>query len=280
MASTQADTPTVSGPAAPSPDLRATAVTKRFRVGAGQSVTAVDGLNLVIAGGTVTALAGPNGAGKSTLLRLLAGLLRPDEGSLRVAGLDAATEPDRIRNIIGYVAETPGLYDRLYPAEYLKFFAKLYDLPRDEQTARVEELLRRIDLQDARRRIGTFSKGMKQRLNVARAILHRPRILLLDEPADGLDAAARAWLYRLLSDFARYEGGLAVIASHHLQELDDICDLVVVMRSGRVLLAGSTQEVRRAAVHGPGAAEDLPPTDPGAPPLSLDAACLKILGQP
>ena len=177
--------------------------------------------------------------------------------------------------MIGYVAETPGLYDRLYPAEYLRFFATLYDVPPDRQAARIAELLALVELQDVRRRIGTFSKGMKQRLNVARAILHRPRILLLDEPADGLDGAARKWLYGLVGGFAHQEGGLAIIASHHLQELDDISDVIVVMKSGKVVASGSPRQVRLAA---PGAAGDQ--QAPDAPVPSLDDACLKILERP
>jgi len=260
-------------------DIRAEAVTKRFRISSGNSVTAVDRLDLAATQRTVTVLAGPNGAGKSTLLRLVAGLLRPDEGTLRVAGFDVATQSDRTRSIVGYVAETPCLYDRLYAAEYLRFFAALYDVPRDRCQTRVAELLSLVELQDVRRRIGTFSKGMKQRLNVARAILHRPKILLLDEPADGLDAAARGWLYRLVDGFAHQQGGLAIIASHHLEELDDICDVVTVMRSGKVLASGSPRDIRRAAMDGAGAAGNPPGPAPDGTKPSLDDACLRILGQ-
>jgi ABC-2 type transport system ATP-binding protein len=263
-------TPT-SDPEAPL-DIRAEGVTKVFRVASNQRIIALDNLNLTAAQRTVTVLAGPNGAGKSTLLRLVAGLLRPDEGNLRIAGLDVATQSDRTRSLVGYVAETPGLYDRLYPAEYLGFFAALYDVPADQRPGRIAELLSLVDLQDAPRRIGTFSKGMKQRLNVARAILHRPRVLLLDEPADGLDGAARKWLYGLVSNFAHEEGGVAIIASHHLQELDDICDVVTIMKSGKIVVSGSPDDVRRAARPPAGAAPD-------GPSPSLDDACLTILGE-
>jgi ABC-2 type transport system ATP-binding protein len=259
-------------------DIRAEGVTKHFRISSGKGVTALDRLDLAAAQGTVTVLAGPNGAGKSTVLRLVAGLLKPDEGSLRIAGIDVATESDRTRGMVGYVAETPSLYDRLYPAEYLRFFAALYDVPRDRQQARVAELLLLVELQDVQRRIGTFSKGMKQRLNVARAILHHPKILLLDEPADGLDAAARNWLYRLVGDFAHQQGGLVLVASHHLQELDGICDVLMVMRSGKVLVSGSPREVRRAAMDGAGATANPSGTAPDDSTLSLDDACLRILG--
>jgi len=198
------------------------------------AVRALDGLDLSVPAGRVVALVGPNGAGKTTLLLVLAGLLAPDGGSVTVAGADPVREPFEVRRVVGWMPDFFGVYDGLTAQEYLELFGAAYRLPRPERPTRARELLALVQLEDrAATPIASLSRGQKQRLGFARAIVHRPRVLLLDEPASGLDPRARVNLrdvVRRQSD----EGACVLVSSHVLSELEEMTDSAVFVEGGRV----------------------------------------------
>ncbi len=204
---------------------------------------AVQGMTLTIRRGEVLALIGPNGAGKSTTLRILATLQRPDSGSVLWDGQDAWEQRYAIRPRIGFLGDGTALYPGMTAAGYLQFFAECYGQTDSAAKTRVEELLQIFDLgskSDAR--ISEMSKGMRQRLAIARTLVHRPELLLLDEPADGLDPLARRQLREILRQVASDGVGI-VISSHILRELDGFCDAVAVIQKGKLEVAGPVEEV-------------------------------------
>jgi ABC-2 type transport system ATP-binding protein len=204
---------------------------------------AVHGLALTIRRGEVLALIGPNGAGKSTTLRILATLQCPDKGRVLWDGKDAWPARYTIRQRIGFLGDGTALYPGMTAAGYLQFFAECYGQPDKAARARVAELLQIFDLASkADARISDMSKGMRQRLAIARTLVHRPELLLLDEPADGLDPLARRQLRDTLRQVAA-EGVGIVISSHILRELDGFCDAVAVIQKGKLEVAGPVEEV-------------------------------------
>jgi len=192
--------------------------------------TALHPIDLVIPRGQVALLVGANGAGKSTLLRLVAGLCRPSAGSVKINGLDPQRIPEA-RAEIGLISHQTLLYDELTARENLRFFAQLYGL--DNPSERLAAALAVVGLNERfDQRVGSFSRGMKQRLAIARAILHDPSILLLDEPFTGLDASASAALHRLLRRF-RQEGRTCILVTHHLGEAEGLVDRLLVIERGQ-----------------------------------------------
>ena len=206
-------------------------LSRRFR-----SVIAVDQLDLCIPIGTIFGFLGPNGAGKTTTVRMLCALIAPSAGSARVAGFDIQTEAEAVRANTGILTETPGLYDALSAIENLVFFARLYGLSRDQATERATFYLRLFELWERRNEpVGGFSKGMRQKLAIARALLHDPAVLFLDEPTSGLDpAAARA--VRDLIKSLRASGRTIFLTTHNLAEADELCDLIAVFRTRLISL--------------------------------------------
>jgi ABC-2 type transport system ATP-binding protein len=199
------------------------------------TVPALSGVTLSAPYGQVTALVGPNGAGKTTLLLILASLLRPDKGEVRVAGADPVTDPYGVRASMGWMPDSFGVYDQLTVREYLGFFADAYRLKRSGVANRVAELLTLIHLAEyAYQPVHVLSRGQKQRLALARALIHRPRVLLLDEPASGLDPRSRVELRDILRGLAT-EGTAVLVSSHILTELEEIADRVVLVASGRTV---------------------------------------------
>jgi ABC-2 type transport system ATP-binding protein len=200
-------------------------LSRRFR-----SVIAVDQLDLCIPIGTIFGFLGPNGAGKTTTVRMLCALIAPSAGSARVAGFDIQTEAEAVRANTGILTETPGLYDALSAIENLVFFARLYGLSRDQATERATFYWERRN-----EPVGGFSKGMRQKLAIARALLHDPAVLFLDEPTSGLDpAAARA--VRDLIKSLRASGRTIFLTTHNLAEADELCDLIAVFRTRLISL--------------------------------------------
>jgi ABC-2 type transport system ATP-binding protein len=194
---------------------------------------ALDGFDVAIPRGKVTALVGPNGAGKTTLLLILAGLLAPDRGRATVGGFDPTTNPYDVHRSVGWMPDFFGTYDGLTLQEYLELFGALYEMPSAERRDRAEELLSLVKLSDkASDPVHTLSRGQKQRLGFARTIVHRPSILLLDEPASGLDPRARVELRDLVRAQA-VAGVSVVVSSHILSELEEMSDLVVFADRGR-----------------------------------------------
>jgi ABC-2 type transport system ATP-binding protein len=214
-------------------------------------VAALDGLDLDVPRGGVFGLVGPNGAGKTTAMLAMVTLLEPDAGELEVFGHDPRTDPRAVRRIVGYVPDVFGLYDGLSCAEYLDFFASAYDVPRAERGDLVDTLLELVELEPKRDTdVSGLSRGMQQRLSLARGLVHDPQLLIADEPASGLDPRARVELREILTELAS-RGVTVVISSHILAELDELCDRVAIIEAGTVLNQGTPDEIRAAvgAIH-------------------------------
>lgn len=207
---------------------------------------AVDGMTFTVEPGEVFGLLGPNGAGKTTTVRLLNGILPPSGGTARVFGLDPVAEGAQIRRRTGVLTETPALYERLSARENLEFFATLQNLPQPELKRRVDEMLSFFELGSrAGDKVETFSKGMKQRLALARALVHRPPLLFLDEPSSGLDPEAAQQVDDLIASLGRTDGQTVILATHNLLEAERLCDRVAVMNKGKILALGSLKELAR-----------------------------------
>lgn len=208
----------------------------------GQRV-AVNQLTLTVPEGTVFGFLGPNGAGKTTTVRLLTSLIAPSHGSAMVNGFALGTEDHKIRSSVGILTETPGLYDRLNALQNLTFFARLYGLSTQRATEQAKRHLRMLDLWERRHDlVGSFSKGMRQKLAIARALLHEPRLIFLDEPTSGLDPEA-ARMVRTFLKTLRSEGRTIFLTTHNLPEADELCDLIGVFR-GTLLRVDSPTNLR------------------------------------
>lgn len=208
------------------------------------SVHALRGASFEVAAGEIVALLGPNGAGKSTLIRCLTTLLKPDAGSFTVAGTDVVADPVAARSHFGYAGQEGALDKLLTGAEMLRFQAGLAHLQRDEARSRAAELLARFGLaQVAQRAVETYSGGMRRRLDLACALLHRPRVLILDEPSTGLDYEARLGLWALLAELQR-EGVAILLATHDFEEAEQLANRCVLLAQGRVAGSGSPTELR------------------------------------
>ncbi|HAP76150.1 MAG TPA: ABC transporter ATP-binding protein [Acidimicrobiaceae bacterium] len=232
----EADTP--DPPAEPQAAVRAEQLTKRYG-----TLAAVDHLDLVIPRGSIFGLIGPNGAGKSTTFAITASLLRPTSGRITVMGADPTVKPRTVRRRMGYMPDNLGVYDNLRVDEYLEFFAASYGIHRSEWSALVDGLLELVDLTVKRTAmVNSLSRGMKQRLSLARALVHDPELLVLDEPASGLDPRARVELRELLRSLNAM-GKTIVISSHILAELEEMCTDVAIMEAGKLLAAGPPREI-------------------------------------
>ena len=207
--------------------IRATDLGRRFG-----PIWAVRNMNLEVFRGEVLGLLGPNGAGKTTTVRLLTALIEPTEGRATVDGLDVTDQSDDVRARVGILTETPGLYDKLSAAANLDFFGRLHDLDDATRATRIEHYLRLFSLWERRDDIaGNFSKGMKQKLAIARALLHDPAVVFLDEPTAALDPEA-AYVVREAIEGLRRSGRTIVLATHNLDEADRLCDRVAFVRGG------------------------------------------------
>jgi len=205
---------------------------------------ALRSLDLDVPAGSSFGLIGPNGAGKSTTFGILATLLVPTAGSAWVLGLNPATHARRLRQVLGYMPDVMGLYDNLTVEEYLRFYAAAYRLDSSSWSATIDGLLELVNL-DVKRddQVDDLSRGMKQRLSLARALVHDPQVLVLDEPASGLDPRARVELRSLLVELRRL-GKTVVISSHILSELEEMCTHVAILEAGRLLAAGEPDVIR------------------------------------
>lgn len=214
----------------------------------GQTV-AVDHLTLDVEAGEIFAVLGHNGAGKTTAVRLLNGVLRPDSGSARVLGRSPITDGAAVRRRTGVLTETPALDERLTARENLEYTAAFYDVPERATDARVDELLHAFDLHDrAEERVGGYSKGMKQRLALARLLTHDPEILFLDEPTAALDPVASRRLHTLIRESARARGRTVFLCTHNLAEAERLCDRVAVLDHGRLVALGTPDELAQRFV--------------------------------
>lgn len=229
------------------PAIETRSITRVYQTsGKRPAIRAVDAVDLEVAQGQVLALLGPNGAGKTTMVRMLSCLLRPTEGTARVGGNDIREKPERVRALCGISTEAPGLYERLTAGEYLAFFARLYGVSDKEVSARVEEQLRAAGLWSRRQDLlATFSKGMRQKMNIARALVHRPRVVFLDEPTSGLDVEAAGEVRDHILEMSQDADTTFVICTHNLPEAEGLCDRIAVMNQGRILATGAPEELKR-----------------------------------
>lgn len=208
-------------------------------------MTALDGLDIEVPTGSIFGFLGPNGAGKTTTIRLLLGLLEPSSGRATVLGRDVRTDSQGIRERVGVLLESDGLYARLTARQNLDFFARVARLDSGEREARIRALLEEIGLWDRRNDpVADFSRGMKQKLALARAFLHRPTLLFLDEPTAGLDTPTAVGLRRELVSLAREEGVTVFLTTHNLLEAERVCDRVAVIRQGNLLAEGPPEAIR------------------------------------
>jgi ABC-2 type transport system ATP-binding protein len=223
------------------PVIAADGLTRRFG-----DVVAVDHLTLEVRPGEIFGFLGHNGAGKTTSVRLFNGILAPDGGRARVLGLQPVVDGPALRRRTGVLTETPSLDERLTGRENLAIYADLYNVPQATVAGRVEELLESFDLADrAGEKAGGYSKGMKQRLALARALLHKPELLFLDEPTAGLDPVAARHVHELILRLSHQEKHTVFLCTHNLIEAQNLCDRVAVLEHGRLVALGTPHELAR-----------------------------------
>ena len=226
------------------PVIQISSLTRRFG-----KKNAVDGLTLDVHAGEIFGFLGHNGAGKTTTVRLLNGVLEPTSGTVNVLGLDPQTDGPAVRARTGVLTETPSLDERLTARDNLSFYADLYSIPRVDIPVRVDSLLTEFELADrADEKVAGYSKGMKQRLALARALLHRPEVLCLDEPTAALDPVATRHVHTLVENLARREGCTVLLCTHNLVEAQKLCDRVAVMENGLLVALGTPSELTRQYV--------------------------------
>ena len=222
------------------PVVEINGLTKRYG-----EFTALDSLTLSVSRGTILGLIGPNGAGKTTTIKILVGLARPTSGSARIAGVDCVREARRIKHLVGYLPDKFGAYDNMRVHEYLDFFGAAFGIPRRKRAARIEEVLETTGTGWMRDRyVEALSHGMQQRVGIARTLLHDPEVLILDEPANGLDPQARVEMRELLLHLAAM-GKTLIVTSHILPELSRICSQVAIMTHGKLRAFGTLDEIAR-----------------------------------
>jgi ABC-2 type transport system ATP-binding protein len=214
------------------------------------SLVAVNDLTLEVPKGSIFGLIGPNGAGKSTTFAILASIMAPTFGWVEVAGYDPSRDPAGVRRHLGYMPDVLGVYDNLRVDEYLEFFAAAYKVPRANRAGLLDGLLELVGLEVKREAmVDSLSRGMKQRLALARALVHDPEVLILDEPASGLDPRARVELRVLLSEL-KAMGKTIVISSHILAELEEMCTHVAILEAGQLVASGEPMAIRRRLAGG------------------------------
>ena len=210
------------------------------------SFTAVQNLNLKIEEGEVFGLLGPNGAGKTTTLRMLAALISPTEGSATVAGFDIRRDPSKVRQNVGILTENPSLYERLSAFENMDFFAEAYGITNaTERHQRIREALEFLSLWNRRNdKVANYSKGMKQKLAIARTTLHKPKILFLDEPTAGLDPESSKEIRDLITQLSEREKRTILLCTHHLEDAEKLCSRVLIMNRSKALVTGTPEQLQ------------------------------------
>jgi ABC-2 type transport system ATP-binding protein len=236
----------------PSPAIEIEGLVKTY-----QGFHAVDGLSVVVPQSCFFGFLGPNGAGKTTTIKMLMGLAQPDAGTIRVLGLPLPEKSLEIRREIGLVPDDSLLFDYLTGAEYLEFVGRLYGLSRGVAGERGQELLELFQLNERERKlIGEYSKGMRKRIAMAAALIHRPRLFLMDEPFEGVDAVGARLMKDILVEQVR--GGATVfLTSHVLEVVERLCDRVAIINRGKIVVQGTIQELREQAASGAGTLEEI-----------------------
>jgi ABC-2 type transport system ATP-binding protein len=224
-----------------------------------ETIRAVDGISFEVEKGIIFGFLGPNGAGKTTTIHMLLGLLDPSEGDAKVLGYDTRDQSDQVRNNTGALLEHSGVYEQLSAEDNLEYFGRIYRLPILKRQERIKELLTQIELWDRRKeKVGKWSKGMKQKLALARAMFHRPPLVFLDEPTAGLDVVSANAVRDNLAEIAARDGVTVFLTTHNMAEAEKLCSQVAVIRKGRLVAIGHPDELRSAAsgprlqIHGHG----------------------------
>lgn len=233
------------------PALRLTGLCKNF------GTPAVEQLNLNVKRGELYALLGPNGAGKSTTLRMVAGLLLPDAGKIEILGIELNANPSAAKQKLAYLPDDPMLYNKLKPLEYLEFVAGLWGIPAEQAEPKARELLEWLDLsKHANELTEGFSRGMKQKLALAGALIHAPELIILDEPLTGLDVAAGRQVKDLLLAHVA-SGGTVILTTHILDVAERLAERIGIIQHGKLIVEGTLEELRNQSLHGAKSLEDL-----------------------
>lgn len=236
-------------------------LSKRF-----DNFLAVDRVSLELGAGQVLALLGPNGAGKTTTVRMLTSVLHPTSGSARVAGYDVITRPAEVRSRVGVLTEQHGLYSRMRGDEYLDFFGQIYNLPTPHRRQRIQTLFDQFGMQEfVHRRIGEYSKGMRQKLALARALLHEPPVLLLDEPTSAMDPESARQVRDAILELRSSERAI-ILCTHNLAEAEELADQIAIIRRGRIIVQGTPEALKHQVLGLPEFELDLAEPVVGAPP--------------
>jgi len=232
--------------------IRLTDLTKRYG-----KFTAVDGISLEIHRGELFGFLGPNGAGKTTTMRMIAGILQPTSGRIEIAGDDIAHNPIRAKSRLGFIPDRPFVYDKLTGAEFLRFVAALYGQEGEAVERRMEELLDLFELMPWKDElVESYSHGMRQKLIISSALLHRPEVIVVDEPMVGLDPKGQKFLKDLFRAFVE-RGGTVLMSTHTLDMVEEMCDRIGIIAGGRILACGSMAEVRQQTAAGDSRLEEL-----------------------
>ncbi len=232
--------------------IRLTGLTKRYG-----KFTAVDGIDLEVPRGELFGLLGPNGAGKSTSIRMIVGILRPTSGTVTVGGIDIQTRPLEAKARLGYIPDRPFVYDKLTGGEFLRFAAALYGMQGPAVERRIDELLSLFELGQWKGELTeSYSHGMRQKLIIASAFLHRPQVIVVDEPMVGLDPKAARILKDLFREYT-HRGHTVMMSTHTLEVAERTCDRVAIIKKGQILACGTIDEVRRGASGGDEGLEEI-----------------------
>ncbi|MCK4693231.1 MAG: ABC transporter ATP-binding protein [Anaerolineales bacterium] len=215
------------------------------------TLAAVEGVSLRVEAGEILALLGPNGAGKTTTIRMLASILRPTRGTAKIKGFDVVQEPIDVRRSVGFLTEHHGLYTRMKQQEYLQFFGQIHKMPATVIRERTTELLTQYGLNEASElRLGQFSKGMRQKLALARTLLHDPAVLLLDEPTSAMDPSSAHMVREGISGL-RSSNRAIIVCTHNLHEAEMLADTIAIIRRGRIIANGTPKELKRSLLGDP-----------------------------
>ncbi len=219
-------------------DIRIDQLTKRYG-----PQTAVDGISFRVSAGEVLGFLGPNGAGKSTTMKMICGLIAPNAGTIAVGGKSVADEPDKVREMIGYLPESNPLYEDMPVLDLLKFAARLQGVPRDRETQRIREMVEVCGLGlEKHKKIGELSKGYRQRVGLAQAMVHDPQVLILDEPTSGLDPNQIVEIRSLIKDLGQAK--TVIFSTHILSEVEAVCDRILIINRGRIVADGAPETLR------------------------------------
>ena len=232
--------------------IQLSGLTKRYG-----SFTAVDGIDLTVPKGELFGFLGPNGAGKTTTLRMIAGILRPTAGTVTIGGVDITADPIAAKTKLGFIPDRPFIYEKLTGAEFLRFVAGLYDQRGSDVERRARELLALFDLEEWRDElVESYSHGMRQKLIISSAFVHRPQVIVVDEPMVGLDPKAARILKDLFREYTR-RGHTIMMSTHTLEVAESLCDRIAIIQAGRIRAQGTMAELRRNAADGATGLEDI-----------------------